>query len=210
MRAAINFPDFDLCVHTGGEKGFNGKGRVPAVGSPLKPPHNQYFSFRSESRATLRPNRFPVVFKSPREVARLSDKWPTLAAWAQVAPTGFSKVAASSPDGKPAGSRTSRARFPRQRRPPTPPSRPRRAAGGSSGNSLFWRRGGAGSAPHLGFRALPSAEGGERGRRALPREGGGLLGAHPSPLPVLLAPRGGSFQEELRARPHHRAHGHVK
>lgn len=204
-------------MHTGGEEGFNGKGRVPAVGSPLKNPHNQNFSFRSESRATLRPNPFPVVLKSPREVARLSDMWPTLAAWAQVAPTGFSKVAASS-DGKPASSRTSRVRFPRKRRPPTPPSRPRRAAGGSSGNPLFWRRGGAGSAPHLGFRALPSparaplplAEGRGRGRRALPREGGGLRGAHPSPRPVLLAPRGGSFQEELRARPHHRAHAHVK
>lgn len=52
----------------GGEKmGFNCKTRVPAVGSPLKKkPHNQYFGFRSESRATLRPGLFPVVLKYER------------------------------------------------------------------------------------------------------------------------------------------------
>lgn len=63
MRAAIQFPDFDLCVHTGGEKGFNCKGRARAVGSPLKKiAHNQYCSFRSESRATLCPNPVPRCF----------------------------------------------------------------------------------------------------------------------------------------------------
>lgn len=52
----------------------------------------------------------------------------------------------------------------------------------------------------------------EEGGDAEPSPGkeGDCSARTPPPRPVLLAPRGGSFQEELRARPHHRANGHVK
>lgn len=60
------FPILTFVYAQAEENGLNCQPRVPAVGSPLKTPHNPYFGFRSESRATLRPSPFPVVLKYKR------------------------------------------------------------------------------------------------------------------------------------------------
>lgn len=135
--------------------------------------------------------------------------WPTPAAWARVAATGFSKVAASFLTGTPG---RFRACVPGP--VPTaaaPPDASVEAAAGGRGQQrepvvLEAGWGGKRPPPRLPRPPLPRAPLPSAGRRAgtpspTPgRWGGGWRAPLPPGRPALLAPRGGSFQEELRAR----------
>ena len=169
---------------------------------------------------------FKVEGRSPS----CREMWPTLPGTKLAQRASLTKFS----DRKPVSSYKPRLWFPRPGRLRRPP-RPSRGRAGPWGAGRYGQQGAAAGTrcspgggwgwgwggkpppssfpyPPLPLSRLPSPPRREEGGGAEPPPGQGACAPHPFPSPgrALLAPRGGSFQEELRAWPHYRAHGDVK